>query len=552
MSVPENMPTVPNPALRDEPTHRAGRVPAPRPSPSQRAPIPAPPPARRVLPAYRRPVRASRSQRWVWLLPLGAMVAIGLTIAGISLLVGTAYARGILPGVMVGDVRLGGYAPAQAGPVLARAWDTLVLRDEERAWSISPASLGILLDVNATINRAYAVGREAGDALPALLGRVAVAPVIRVDGTLAREELARIAERIVIAPINAGVAYVEGQVQATTPHPGRALDIEASLLRLLADGGQALVNGDLELVMRAVQPEVTDATPLVNAAQMILSSNLDVRVFDPVTGDAVYWSVPPQTWGTWLTVTTDPTAQLGLSFSADSAAVHDFLQQQASATLDASRTIDIEAGVRAITASVRGGRTDGAVLTVVHRPRTHTVRAGETITSIAWDYGIPYPYIQQANGGITSLSTGQQIIIPPADSFLLQPVVPDKRIVVSISQQRTRVYENGQMIHNWASSTGISDSPTWPGIYQVISHERNAYAGNWNLWMPYFIGVYRPVPGADFTNGFHGFPTRGGGQILWENSLGRRVTYGCILLSNANAEWLYAWAETGVVVEIQP
>jgi lipoprotein-anchoring transpeptidase ErfK/SrfK len=29
------------------------------------------------------------------------------------------------------------------------------------------------------------------------------------------------------------------------------------------------------------------------------------------------------------------------------------------------------------------------------------------------------------------------------------------------------------------------------------------------------------------------------------------VTYGCILLSNENAEALYNWAQEGVVVEIQ-
>jgi lipoprotein-anchoring transpeptidase ErfK/SrfK len=130
-------------------------------------------------------------------------------------------------------------------------------------------------------------------------------------------------------------------------------------------------------------------------------------------------------------------------------------------------------------------------------------------------------------------------------------VDPDKRIVVSISQQRTKVFENGTLKWDWATSTGISDSPTWPGIYQIISHEPNAYAGNWDLWMPHFMGVYQPIPGSDFTNGFHGFPTRSGWQLLWTNSLGTKVTYGCILLSNENAEALYNWAEEGVVVEIQ-
>ncbi len=89
-----------------------------------------------------------------------------------------------------------------------------------------------------------------------------------------------------------------------------------------------------------------------------------------------------------------------------------------------------------------------------------------------------------------------------------------------------------------------------PGVFQVISHDDTAYAGNWNLYMPYFMSIYEAVPG--FYNGIHGFPWRNGSQILWENALGRRVTYGCILVSTRNAELLYAWAEDGVVTEIQP
>jgi lipoprotein-anchoring transpeptidase ErfK/SrfK len=199
--------------------------------------------------------------------------------------------------------------------------------------------------------------------------------------------------------------------------------------------------------------------------------------------------------------------------------------------------------------SIKRGETQ-PYARVYHRDGQYVVQSGETITSIAWDVGVPYLYIQQANGGLSNVSPGQTITIPSPDNFLPYPVVPDKRIVVSISGQRTTVYENGAVKWDWMTSTGISDSPTWPGIYQIISHEPNAYAGNWDLWMPNFMGVYQPIPGADFTNGFHGFPTRGGSQLLWTNSLGTRVTYGCILLSNENIQLLYDWAEEGVVVEI--
>ena len=69
--------------------------------------------------------------------------------------------------------------------------------------------------------------------------------------------------------------------------------------------------------------------------------------------------------------------------------------------------------------------------------------------------------------------------------------------------------------------------------------------------MPWFLGVYRPVPDVDFMNGFHGFPSRAGSQILWINDLGHPITYGCILLSTENAKALYDWAQAGVVVDIK-
>jgi lipoprotein-anchoring transpeptidase ErfK/SrfK len=124
--------------------------------------------------------------------------------------------------------------------------------------------------------------------------------------------------------------------------------------------------------------------------------------------------------------------------------------------------------------------------------------------------------------------------------------------VISLSQQRLWAYENGALKWEWPVSTGIESSPTAPGVFQVQSREENAYAGNWDLWMPEFIGIYRPVPTSEFMNGFHGFPTRNGYNLLWTNSIGRPVTYGCILVANENQGLLYDWAEEGVIVEVKP
>jgi len=286
----------------------------------------------------------------------------------------------------------------------------------------------------------------------------------------------------------------------------------------------------------------------IEITRILVMNPLSVRLYDPVTGDFATWELPVVNWDSWLSATPDATAADGYRFDIEVQGVTDFLMSQQAQHLDSSRFINMAEALDQVQAAVRAG--DEALLRVYHNARQHVVGAGETITSIAWDYGIPYLFIQQANNGISGLSVGQTITIPPADMFIEFTPIPNKRIEVSIAEQRVRVYENGVLLWDWGASTGINSSPTWRGVYQILSHEINAYAGNWNLWMPNFMGVYRPIPNADFTNGFHGFPTRGGGQLLWENSIGTRVTYGCILLSNTHIQQLYTWADEGVVVEI--
>jgi lipoprotein-anchoring transpeptidase ErfK/SrfK len=145
---------------------------------------------------------------------------------------------------------------------------------------------------------------------------------------------------------------------------------------------------------------------------------------------------------------------------------------------------------------------------------------------------------------------GQQITIPSQDNLLPLPIMENKRIKVSISKQRVQAFENGVLKWDWPASTGIKSSPTNPGVFQIQSHEPNAYAASWDLWMPQFMGIYRPVPSVDFMNGFHGFPTRNRNQILWTKNLGSPITFGCIMVSNDNAKLLYDWADDGVIVDI--
>ncbi|MBI1279179.1 MAG: L,D-transpeptidase family protein [Anaerolineaceae bacterium] len=506
-------------------------------------------PTRRLAQAPTRKVQRS-NKKFYLVLAAGVTAFMLMSCAMMTLGIGIIYGRGILPGVNAAGISLGGLSQAEAAQKLASEWSSLRVTDEQRAWRYQASDLGLTLDANATAKAAYDQGRgNLGSAIAGLIGRVDTQPVVNVDAATLENTLNTNADQFSQAAVNAGVKLVNGQVETTPPQNGRTVDVAATVAQVQQNPGAALADGRLELVMRGVAPAVTDSTPMVEQARHLLSSPLDVRIFDPVTGDSVYWSAPPEQWGNWLSADPDSNSPTGLALTANDAAVRDYLTAQ-STILDSTRYLKMDEAVANVQQAIREGRTN-PYARVYHHDRQYVVQPGDTITSIAWDVGEPYLYIQQANGGISSVSAGQSITIPSPDTFMPFKVDPDKRIVVSISGQWVKVYEGGNLKWNWAASTGIPDSPTWPGIYQIISHEPNAYAGNWDLWMPHFMGVYQPIPGADFTNGFHGFPTRGGWQLLWTNSLGTKVTYGCILLSNENAELLYNWAEEGVVVEIQ-
>jgi lipoprotein-anchoring transpeptidase ErfK/SrfK len=535
---------MPNPAL--QPRTKTTRL-SQRPV---RHPAPVPPRPARPQQRYASPpsIKKKKSYRGLWVMLIGFADMIMFIVGFIALGLMLVYGNGILPAVSVSGMALGGLSEQEATTILNSEWDTIILRDGERIWSINPATLGITMDATKTAQQAYAIGRTTGNPLSGLLGHVEVSPIVTINPDIVSIELGRIAEQVNTPLIDAGVAFENGQVIATAPQNGRSVDVNATLQQL----AQSIqTDGEIALVMVEIAPIITDTSNVVAQAQALLSNPLDIKVYDPVTGDAVYWSVMPYDWGQWLTVTTDNNSAIGLALDANPDAVRAFLNNQATTVLDSTRTIDLDAGVQSVVNAIQRGDPSTGFVQVQHKERTHTVQAGESITSIAWDYGIPYLYIQNLNNNIDNVSAGQQIKIPPADVFLTASTNPSKRVIVSISNQTVKVYENNQLKWDWVASTGISDSPTWTGIYQVQSHVDNAYAANWNLHMPNFMGVYQPVPDADFTNGFHGFPTRDGGQLLWENSLGRKVTYGCILLSNTNIQQLYSWAEDGVVVEIQ-
>ncbi len=138
---------------------------------------------------------------------------------------------------------------------------------------------------------------------------------------------------------------------------------------------------------------------------------------------------------------------------------------------------------------------------------------------------------------------------PPPTATPVPVASSGKEVVVDISDQRTYLYQNGVLINSFLVSTGEPGRDTAPGHYQILDKIPMAYASTWDLDMPYWLGIYWAGP---LENGFHALPTvRNTGYTLWDGYLGQRVSYGCIILSLADAEILYNWVDIGTPVTIR-
>jgi LysM repeat protein len=187
---------------------------------------------------------------------------------------------------------------------------------------------------------------------------------------------------------------------------------------------------------------------------------------------------------------------------------------------------------------------------------SYVIQPGETLAMIAQRNGITWPAIVQANNikDPNQVQAGQTIIIPNASSIsdlgiisvpasLLPAPAPTitvgKQIIVDLSDQRTYAYEDGKLVRNVLSSTGLPRTPTVLGNYTIQrKYESQLMTGpGYYLpnvqWIMYFYAGYA----------LHG--------TYWHNNFGQPMSHGCVNLPNDEAYWFYQWAPVGTPVLVQ-
>lgn len=459
-----------------------------------------------------------------------------------------------LPGVYIVDQNVGMLDPLETAALVNRTWNLdrqiqlISAEDPNAVFWLTSQELGYWVDPAATALKAQDIARETEpfkDIVRSLKGEShLVLPVVYHDQETARKSLEKLAEVLTIPAENARIIYQNGEWVVTPAVDGRTLDIEATLSDLNQNALTHIHTQSATLYFKPIPAAIQDLSPVLAEIEGVLQKELLLEAYDPLSDERFTWSVPIEKKREWIQV--DPQSYT-VNFSFEQVELENLMKNWQS-ELGSGRTLGQLPGWDAIEESWENGQTIHAA--ILHEPIAYTVASGESLWSISLKLGMPMWYIMEANPGLSAenLITGMTLTIPSKNILLPLPVVEDKRILIDISEQKMSIYQAGELLRSHVVSTGISDSPTMAGIFQIQTHELNAYASNWDLYMPHFMGIYEAWPG--FMNGIHGLPLLSSGRRLWASSLGSPASYGCIILDLEAAEDLYHWADPGVVVEI--
>ncbi len=490
-----------------------------------------------------------------WLFSSRSPVAKLTTVVTISVLVffigSYVLAERIFPNVYAMGLPVGELASSEAEALISQHWNsnlTIDIRvDGEHVDWASPDELGLSVDATAMAHGAKAAG------VAGIPFGFNVAPIVSVSHSRAQTLLLDLTESIYVQQYEAGYKWSGGRLITVPGRRGRHLDIKQSLERLKETAGDVVTEGRFELQTIPLNPTVLDSAPFLDEALVFLNKGIRLSGYDPFRDETISFSVNQQLAAEWLTA-----GENGLSVRADS--FGEFIEDENQKLVKGGRYIDRLLATEVLQEALIDGSPD-VVLRLNYLPEEYTIVRKDTGYRIGRKRGIPYELIRDANPTVnwSSLVVGQTVQIPSRDVMIPEDPVPHKRIIVDLDSQWLVGFENKELIFDWGISSGREEAPTYPGIFQILTHDEKAFGGsfalcneagtNCNQWeMAWFMGIYEVVPG--LMNGFHGAVLLPNGGYLGGGGVYEPTTFGCIMSVDKWARDLYEWAETGTMVEI--
>lgn len=457
----------------------------------------------------------------------------------------------IFPNVYALGVPVGGLTIEEATTKIDDAFANdikIALRvDGQVLAEVAPVQLGISIDSRSAAEAAKGVG------LGGIPFGYNIEPEIRISSRVAEDFMIAQAGRLDAPPRNAGYAMQNGVVVGVDGVPGRQLDIPQTVELLSNDPTSVVNNRRVDVLVNPIPPDFADPSPYLMTARALTQQAFQLVGYDPFTDSSTVWATPAENVVQWLEVGANGLEVRPIEFTRFLEALNIEIQKN-----DPLRYIERDAAVAAVERALDASQNI-ASLRLSHYPETYTIERGDTAYGVATRRGLPYFLVAEANAGrdLASLYPGDEIRLPSRDVTVPLPPIPNKRIVVDIETQMLYGFENGEVAFSWPISTGIEEAPTLPGVYQVLNHTEIAYGSSytlcsndicsqWKMW--WFMGMYEVTTG--LMNGFHGQVELPNGALLGGGSVGSPYTFGCVMSRPEEAEFLYNWADDGVVVEI--
>ncbi len=304
----------------------------------------------------------------------------------------------ILPGVHVQGISVGDLTADEAVKVLARelpAPETLGVdvHVAGQTWAISWADAGKHYDLDSTTQTAYDVGRnEAGKA--ALLARLRkqdtnISPLIVPSApSMVATHLTEIAAEVEVTPMDARIEIKGGKVTAVHGQPGRRLNIEDGVARVV----QALASGtpSVELTTVPVEPDVVDVEPARSQAETWLAEPFVLVVeTEPANSDSgattsasqTEFVAPLELVSTWLY---PQVKGQGIELCVDAASVRSWLEEIAP-QVGERHPLDIDPTLETVLVALSDGQ-HLAKASVLPPTKVYTVQVGDTLSGIAYRF----------------------------------------------------------------------------------------------------------------------------------------------------------------------
>jgi vancomycin resistance protein YoaR len=226
----------------------------------------------------------------------------------------------IYRGVEVGDVALGGRTPAEARQIVEEH-ATGALKEIEFSggpgqFTRTAREMGVSFNIEATVDEAYAVGREGnvlerlGERANALVGGVTIPPDVDYQPGKARGEVEEIASRVNHEPKEASVNIYGSEVEVVESREGYKLDNTATMQS--ADNAIEDMSGQARLIGDVLEPAITtrEAETAAEKARRVLSEQLVFRA------QGKSWTLSPSDVGSVLVVTRK-NGEIGISLNRD-------------------------------------------------------------------------------------------------------------------------------------------------------------------------------------------------------------------------------------------